>query len=165
MTMSRDRIKFFLPSIYFQAQNRQTPNGLSRDRMAGVLTKAFGLTHMDSCNLMLEKSEGFDIVCRPSQFARFIVLRMDAGCGVNGIKNLHPVILDEEISPFYVAAENIQRGQHLSRDVNISTIAVILEAVHSKTSIRKTSAFTGRNICDTAILSICIDVSQNPATS
>ena len=88
---SRDRVKFFLPSRYFVRNRSRNSNGMDRRDCQDVLHQAFNIGDDRSRDLFEREPEGFWIVCRPSQFARFIVLRAQviarAG-GVNGISDL-----------------------------------------------------------------------------
>lgn len=57
---------------------------------------------------------GIIIVCRPSQFARFIVLRHDHGGVINGIRDLYPELLPlDGYNPIdesaYVAETQVRR--------------------------------------------------------
>jgi hypothetical protein len=94
MAMSKDRIRFFLPFLYFQIS--MTRKGMHRVTCAQVLVKAFGHSVVYWYKIMDRSPEGFYIVCRPSQFARFIVFRAEAGECVNGIKDLEPKLLSPE---------------------------------------------------------------------
>lgn len=91
--ISRDRILFRLPERYFQ--NYQTSNGFRRATMVQVLITAFNMQRNEVNQLMDRHPGGFNIMCRPSQFGRFIVLRCDANEGINGIKDLIPKIVQE----------------------------------------------------------------------
>lgn len=55
-----------------------------------ILWSAFGMTNVEGCELMTQHPDGFEVECRPSQFARFIVLRYQANEGINGIRDLEP---------------------------------------------------------------------------
>jgi hypothetical protein len=119
MSMSKDRIHFFLPNRYFQSIPRQ--NGMHRETCVEVLTKAFGQMPLyqrlpkrgfPGCTswekLMDKNSDGFTIVCRPSQFARFIYYRYKADECINGIKDLRPELVpacDEPDELECIAAE------------------------------------------------------------
>ena len=91
MTMSRDRIKFFLPARYFQC--RPSSNNMSRETCIRVLYQAFGLARCASIGLMERNRNGFDIVCRPSQFGRFITYRYTHSECVNGVRDLKPKLI------------------------------------------------------------------------
>ena len=91
--MSLDRVKFYLASRYFQAHH--TDNGMHREVCKKILTKAFGYPTGKRCasswtQVMDRGPGGFYIVCRPSQFARFIVYRNEDGNCINGIRDLEP---------------------------------------------------------------------------
>ncbi len=93
MTMSTDRVRFILPNRYFQVGKLKRQNGFNRCTMQNVLYKAFGLTLEESGGLMDHYPHGFEIECRPSQFARFIILRYQMNEGINGIRDLEPKIV------------------------------------------------------------------------
>ena len=63
MSMSRDRVRFTL-----------TPNVLGKcwQGYSEVCRRAFGQGLQGDC------TEGIDIICRPSQFARFLIYRSEA---------------------------------------------------------------------------------------
>lgn len=71
-TMSHDRVRFFISDSYYKNVHQQ---GVLRD----VLKKAFGLGTASSTQCMSGCCGGFYVVCRPSQFARFLIFRNDAG--------------------------------------------------------------------------------------
>lgn len=75
MTMSHDRVKFFLGSQY-------TPNEIAR-----CLDSAFDIKRQEFEKMRQANHEGFWIICRPSQFARFLIHRDEAGLR-NGFKDL-----------------------------------------------------------------------------
>lgn len=98
MTMSRDRVRFRLPSRYFQRHVGPRSNGMSRADCARVLQDALGLSPAECQALFEAFPDGFRVQCRPSQFARFIVLRHDAllrapNAGVNGVNDLEPELV------------------------------------------------------------------------
>ena len=83
-----DRVRFFLPKMYFQT--RVTFKGMSKNTCLSILCLAFDMTLAESEHLMRVYPDGFSIVCRPDQFADFIIRRNDAGECINGIKDLDP---------------------------------------------------------------------------
>ena len=87
MAMSRDRIRFFLSPRYYQGRANNC-NNMNREDMITVFERAFNVPSCETRNMLKKNPEGFQIVCRPSQFARFIYYRNDLG-GVNGIKDLN----------------------------------------------------------------------------
>lgn len=93
MSMSRDRVKFFLPYRYFQ--NGRGGNGMAAIDCQKVLSSAFGMGAAGTAKLMVLFPEGFWIVCRPSQFARFIIRRHEWGDCINGIRDLKPELIDD----------------------------------------------------------------------
>ena len=68
MAMSKDRIKFWLGYTYLQ-----------NHRIYGVLEQAFSMPRDETELRHRSNSEGFWIICRPSQFARFMFYRNQAG--------------------------------------------------------------------------------------
>lgn len=84
--MSRDRIKLFIPQHRCESiQYRQ------------VLEAAFGISYLTKFKFGYEpkySTKGMYFICRPSQFARFVVLRNEAGLD-NWIKEMHPEIVPE----------------------------------------------------------------------
>lgn len=79
--MSKDRVRFFLGYQYYSNNNEIL-------RMATVLGKAFGLDHVEAVKIMQTYTDGVWIVCRPSQFARFMIYRNEAAIK-NGFMDLH----------------------------------------------------------------------------
>lgn len=86
--MSSDRFKFYLPQRYFQSTRCPSSNGMFRETCQRILKKAFSMSTSESANLMEHNPLGFTILCRPSQFARFIFFRAEADECINGIKDL-----------------------------------------------------------------------------
>ena len=86
------KIRFYLGARYFQ-EHARTTNSFQRNAMEKVLRKAFDMTHGESACMMDNNPEGFHIECRPDQFAHFIVYRCEIGTGVNGIRDLEPVLV------------------------------------------------------------------------
>lgn len=74
--MSKDRVKFKIPW-----------NRLSSNTYRQVIRQAFSLKDHE-----IPRCGDFTITCRPSQFARFLILRNNAG-ERNGFKELEPVLL------------------------------------------------------------------------
>lgn len=134
MAMSRDRILFRLAPRYFDACRN---NGMNPSKMQRVLQQAFNMNTCESHKLMSSNSEhGFHILCRPSQFARFIVLRMEVGCIINGIKDLKPRIVDEEqASVFNVAAREIKHKYGII--VSLCAIESIIRDITTEENLRK----------------------------
>lgn len=105
MTMSRDRVKFYLPESNFQ--HKRSTNGFQRNAMAGVLEKSFGA--MGWSGIMNNSPNGFWVICRPSQFARFIINRANLGTGVNGIRCLEAkLFIPEELNPYQEFANEFE---------------------------------------------------------
>ena len=85
--MTQELFKFFLPHRYFQC--RSNGSGMSRDNCQKVLNKAFNMTYNKSGCMMDNNPNGFSIICRPEQFARFIIHRRYSDCQVNGVRDLN----------------------------------------------------------------------------
>jgi len=86
-----------------------------------VLQKAFNMSPSESGGLMHSRSEGFEIICRPSQFARFIIYRHEAGECINGIRDLQPELV--EADDRYTAIAN-------STGVHRAAVKLVLQAVN-----------------------------------
>ena len=62
----------------------------------------------ESEGMMQQHPSGFSIICRPSQFARFVVYRYEADECINGMKDLRPVIVDaHEFDPQQEVADSV----------------------------------------------------------
>lgn len=99
MAMSKDRIVFFLPRRYYLHDvvgARKSFNGLRVNDCIILLQFCFGAEVGELHQVMRNNPDGFYIRCRPSQFARFIVKRMElletTTGGSNGIRDLNPRI-------------------------------------------------------------------------
>lgn len=77
--MSRDRVSFEIGEGYFCSRSRQ-------NKMSEVLERAFGISESE-IDCQIRTNGCVQIVCRPSQFARFLIWRNDAGIN-NGFKDL-----------------------------------------------------------------------------
>ena len=62
--MSRDRVHFTIPS-----------NLLHKNTIQACIEETLGLSNRDNLRTMARNDEDLHIICRPSQFARFVVLR------------------------------------------------------------------------------------------
>ena len=102
MAMSRDRVRFTIQPRHFCGTSRD--QGLFRD----ILYDVFGIDRAVTFSRMEEE---VTIVCRPSQFARFLIARNIAGLR-NGFQELKPemFILEEE-SPKPVVY-NVSKRHH-----------------------------------------------------
>ena len=76
MPMSRDRVRFVIKACKMTHQ------------MKDILKDIFDINSNEIP--YLDNYEAFEIICRPSQFARFIIARCNAGMQ-NGIKELEAV--------------------------------------------------------------------------
>ena len=95
--MSRDRIEFRIPWRRLADYKGH----------ADVLLKSFGIdpTMVNNC---IRHGQDLEIKCRPSQFARYIVLRCNAGIP-NGIKELEAsLVMEQEPVKYRVNASNKQ---------------------------------------------------------
>ena len=116
--MSHDRIRFHLVPKYFRSTG--SASGMTQERCEEVLLQAFGMLKAHSAALMRDNPRGFQIVCRPSQFGRFIVIRNEIGNCINGISDLAPEIFIPEdklqvIADRYHIAYNVMKRIH--RDI------------------------------------------------
>ena len=109
MTISRDRVKFTL-----------TETVLCRNGMDDVLNKAFNINIRTAMSyLCYEKdyaSKALTIICRPSQFARFLIYRNDA-CINNVFKAMNPELFipeEEKKTPLDVSTNESRRGHETS---------------------------------------------------
>lgn len=91
MGMSNDRVQFVL-----------TDRHLETDKMRHVVARAFGLTSLNVRCMYNELNKSCPtpiiIKCRPSQFARFLIWRNEAGCQ-NMFQELQPKILPQSTIP------------------------------------------------------------------
>lgn len=122
MTMSKDRVEFWLAERYFQNYSTKHNNGgMERETCQRVLERAFNMSTQESSYLMNGFPHGFTIRCRPSQFARFIVYRHELGQCINGIKDLNPKLM---------VPEELNLYERVSRDTGelLGRVNRILEA-------------------------------------
>lgn len=112
MSMSRDRVRFFLPYKYFQT-TRTSQSTMSRATCIDVLTDSFGGQRAHWGRMMELYVEGFWIICRPSQFARFIIYRCQANECINGIKDLKAELIGQQ--DFYSQLARAA-GVHIDRE-------------------------------------------------
>lgn len=100
--MSKDRVRIFIGSKYLQKHN-----------IYMVLENAFGIQENTARN-MYQCKDGFYVICRPSQFARFMIFRDQANID-NGFKDLrveHFVPKDpEEVFCQYMRSHDLDVGQ------------------------------------------------------
>lgn len=97
--MSHDRVRFFLNECYYNT-------GCKKDAMRNILKRAFDLGQGHSPAYMAGSYGGFYIICRPSQFARFMIYRNEAG-QKNGFMDLQAKLYQPKPprSPFDDLAE------------------------------------------------------------
>lgn len=99
MAMSRDRVRFTVPSHRINKHHREA------EVCRNVIKSIFGL------DLEIAEWEDVTIVCRPSQFARFLIARNIAGL-TNGFKELKPemfILKEEEPKPIVY---NVSKEHH-----------------------------------------------------
>jgi hypothetical protein len=83
--MSKDRVEFTLMG-----------NGRDEQPTIRAAARAFGLQLNDACKLVKANcGTGTRMRCRPSQFARFIVYRVEEGLAVNQVKALSPKLVPD----------------------------------------------------------------------
>lgn len=80
MAMSKDRVRFFIRENYYG------------NKLQKIFQQAFDLDYEETAGLMRRWRCGFWIVCRPSQFARFMIFRNEVGLQ-NGFKDLKPKLV------------------------------------------------------------------------
>jgi hypothetical protein len=137
MAMSKDRVKFYIHPTYFQY-----------NKLYSVLERAFGISANEARGYL--NNYGITIICRPSQFARFMIYRNDAGIK-NGFMDLKPELIEpqEKQDPLDLLAE----AAKISR--------------HDAANVARFMQITGQDILDRLSLnkrgqSKEIDVSENP---
>jgi len=89
MAMSRDRVHFNLPE---EMCTELSP--VSKAATAAA-TVAFGLTYQEMRSICMSRTR---VICRPSQFARFMILRNLYG-GRNSFKELNAEIVPAITTP------------------------------------------------------------------
>lgn len=145
MSMSRDRVRF-----------RLTENMLTHSKMPEVLRRAFGVT-ADEVRRLREGRRGVVIVCRPSQFARFLIYRNEAGIHNQFLALGPPELLDAdscvpETADPYSWVANEARGT----SVGAADVQRILEAVGIGED------YVRERMCERGDLPGILDVSDNP---
>ncbi len=139
--MSQDRVRFWLPSNYYNSGHSVA--------MCVVLKKAFGMGHVASEDLMRGSELGFWIVCRPSQFGRFLIYRNEAGIK-NGFMDLKAAL--------HVPTQNRDVYKTIGDLLNMSPSDVykVTNALgFTSSDIREHLDTTGRDF------GVAVDVSKN----
>jgi hypothetical protein len=154
--MSQDRVRFrLLPRYYTQTP---TPNGMHLPVCVRVLYDAFGDPPDGRSweGILRDSPFGFPIVCRPSQFARFVIIRYERGNCINGIRDMEPEMFTPD--PPVLLSEKVYRevaadmAQNRSYPISRPTINLILEKAGVEDGPVKPETDEKE-----------IDVSQNPA--
>lgn len=96
---SVDRVKFKLTLNY----TSESPSDCQR-----VVSKAFNVTQEKARTLLEQEAT---IVCRPSQFARFIIMRNEAGI-TNWVKNLNAELFIPEPESTIIDVSSRPRSNH-----------------------------------------------------
>lgn len=91
MAMSKDRVRFFVGERYFAVDS-------ARIKIGKVMARAFGISAMASDSWL--KDGGVWVTCRPSQFARFMIYRNEAGI-TNGFMDLRAELVKPASKDFY----------------------------------------------------------------
>ncbi len=93
-TMSHDRVRFFISDNYYNTQHK-------KETLLDVLKQSFDLNKAPLGHYMAGCYGGFYIICRPSQFARFLIFRNAAGIK-NGFIDLQAdlYVPEPKLSPF-----------------------------------------------------------------
>lgn len=96
MSMSKDRVRFTLSRAYFEEDYGRKRGGIMRE----VLHEAFGVngSELDGMARTVLDNTRVVIQCRPSQFARFLILREKAGFQ-NMFKELNAELIQPEPVP------------------------------------------------------------------
>lgn len=110
-TMSKDHVRFFVGKRYFRTTDEVT-------RLYTVLQKAFDISKTQSSDLILKNEEGFFVVCRPSQFARFMIYRDQEGIP-NGFQDLRVELLKTDECDEY---QDIANAAEVSRTVALRVL-------------------------------------------
>lgn len=112
-TMSYDRVRFFIGNGYCKDQYQ-------RDSLRDVLKKSFDLGEGRSSQYMSGNYGGFYIICRPSQFARFMIFRNAAGIR-NGFMDLQAKLYvpEPKLSPIEALAE--KAGVNCNTAANVAS--------------------------------------------
>lgn len=135
MTMSKDRVRFFIGEKYFG------------HKLIKVLQQSFNISKGESSHLMQEP--GFWVFCRPSQFARFMIYRNEAGIQ-NGFMDLRAELVTPEKPDAYMELADITG---ISRED-------VKKVVHA---IGYTNDILRGKLKSLRPASPAIDVSRNPA--
>lgn len=104
-----ERVSFHLSPRYFAKASGARSNTCDFDTMLGVLSEAFRASRSRIRRMMEAHPEGFDLVCTPAQFGRFIAIRHERYKGTNGIKDLNPVLFTPE--PEAPSVLDVTRGR------------------------------------------------------
>lgn len=91
MAMSKDRVRFFIGDRYFALPSAKIMIGK-------VMARAFGISAMASDSWL--RDGGVWVTCRPSQFARFLIYRNEAGI-TNGFMDLHAELVAVRTDDIY----------------------------------------------------------------
>lgn len=87
MTMSKDRVEFKLPCNY--SYSNPAKKVTKNQALIDATHKVLGLTREEMQKAI---DGGWTIRCRPSQFARFLIIRNNAGLP-NSFKELNPKLV------------------------------------------------------------------------
>lgn len=90
--------------------------------MANAFAKAFGTDPGVFETIALDNRNGFDIICRPSQFGRFMVYRMEIGTGINGMKDLNPQVFTPEDAIGRIARSSGVCREHVEKVLGVISV-------------------------------------------
>lgn len=97
MAMSTDRVEFLLA-------RRDNNKKLNPNSFSELCAETLGLTDGEIEQALTY--EGLTVRCRPSQFARFVIRRMEVGHRVgsftNGIREMKPKLIEDKPVPAFV---------------------------------------------------------------
>lgn len=95
MAMSKDRVRFSVPISRFQS----ALSGCDADTYSDIVCDTMGMKRNDLRCAVSDAKRSFEdrihFVCRPSQFARFVIARNDAGL-CNRFKEIEPGLFTPE---------------------------------------------------------------------
>ena len=107
MSMSKDRVEIFLGSQYIRGGSNRGEDGYRK-----LAEACFGLSPSQFDQMSQANPDGFTIICRPSQFARFLIMRNEMGL-TNDFKGLKPRLIPEVRIPEVI---NVAKNPHRPAD-------------------------------------------------
>jgi hypothetical protein len=92
MAMSTDRVRFTVPATRIWKESSYRQETTTQRKYRNLLKECFGLTENE-----LPRGGDLVVVCRPSQFARFIVRRYEIDEIQNQFSELKPELIEEYV--------------------------------------------------------------------